>query len=694
MMRARRGSALILVLLMTLAVAALAVAAIFMSSSAGLLSRFYDKERLYRLAAEAALETVRGRMIRDTMLVIPDTGFKALASGFQVRDASNAVVPGVSVNVYGSVTGDTTGRQLPYVSLIAQAYDATGVRLVLRMDLRRESFSRYAIFADRFSSSLTFGPGTVHGPVHTNETWRSADAPVFADSVTTRTGFTGAATYRTDTATVSRIQYPADSTYARTIALGDTANLAITSVAAPNGTRIEFVAVDANADGTVQEGEGFLKVFDLSIGDTARLGAQVPDFFAWDSAIIQNQCGVAYWIPTVSRWEFIPVSTHRAAWALSRITPGGVYPATTNGIRNRMRDYSLRAVYEILTLPTARCHPAGSPFLMPAERFSTTAFTLAGTAADSVEWGRSASQRYGGMDTTFTPRVRTCAFVEIASNNSPPISPTCSAGTLTTLGTWRTFSGSAATVSATVRNATEVPYLWPTQSAANTKSRGVVRVTGHSFVSGTVAGNVTLFSSSRITIVDALRYSVDPNDPSIEACRDQLGLVAVADVLVANSPITRLRYATHWSNTTYHLGSEKQFTVQANLMSLQGSVGVADNSHIVGPLFSYKFLPCPLGDASEIARAPGGCFAITGAMVMRDFRPLSAPFTLGPFSFTRTGYRYAGTPDRCQSAARRPPYFPLTKRYTLIRTLELSPSRAASPAQVRALLMALKGRVL
>ena len=41
-LRARKGSALILVLLMTLAVAALAVAAIFMSSSAGLLSRFYD----------------------------------------------------------------------------------------------------------------------------------------------------------------------------------------------------------------------------------------------------------------------------------------------------------------------------------------------------------------------------------------------------------------------------------------------------------------------------------------------------------------------------------------------------------------------------------------------------------------------------------------------------------------------------
>ncbi len=692
-MRARRGSALILVLLMTLAVAALAVAAIFMSSSAGLLSRFYDKERLYRLSAESALEIVRDRMMRDTLLVIPDTGFKSLASGFQARDADGAVIPGAAVNVWGSVTGDTTGRQLPYVTLIAQTYDANGVRLVLRMDLRRESFSRYAILADRFSGALAFGPGTVNGLVHTNETWRNSNAPVYRDSVTAVSGFNGAATYRTDTVTVSRIQYPTDSTYPSTIAFGDSAKLAITAVAAPNGTRIEFVALDADADGTVEEGEGFLKVFDLAIGDTTRLGAHLADNFAWHSAIIQNQCGAAYWIPTASRWEFMPVSTHRSQWVLDRIALGGVYPATTNGTRNSMRRYRAQSVRDVLTLPTARCYPAGSPFLMPAERFTTTAFTLAGTVADSLEWGRSASQRYGGMDTTFTPRTQTCLFAPFDPNSSPPTSGPCSAGTRFVLGTWRTFAGTAATISATVRQASEASFLWPTQSALNTKSRGVVRLTGTAFVSGRVAGNVTLFGSARVVLVDALRYSIDPNDPTVEACRDQLGLVAVADVLVANSPITRVRYATHGSNTTYHLGGEKQFTVQGNLMSLQGSVGVADNSLTTGTLSpsGYSVLPCPLNDTAEIARSPGGCFAITGAMVMRDFRPLHVASFL-PSS--RTGYRYAGTQDRCQSASRRPPFFPLTKRYTVIRTLEISPARAASPTLVRALLMALKGQAL
>jgi hypothetical protein len=50
------------VLLMTLAVAALSVAAIFMTSSAGLLSRFYDKERLYSLAAQSGLEMALSRL--------------------------------------------------------------------------------------------------------------------------------------------------------------------------------------------------------------------------------------------------------------------------------------------------------------------------------------------------------------------------------------------------------------------------------------------------------------------------------------------------------------------------------------------------------------------------------------------------------------------------------------------------------
>ena len=83
-LRNRRGSALILVLLMTLAVAALAIAAIFMTSSAGLLSRFYDRERLFRYAAESALEVQRTRLESDVAPAVPDTGYTLLVSGWRL----------------------------------------------------------------------------------------------------------------------------------------------------------------------------------------------------------------------------------------------------------------------------------------------------------------------------------------------------------------------------------------------------------------------------------------------------------------------------------------------------------------------------------------------------------------------------------------------------------------------------------
>lgn len=66
--RVRRGSALILVLLMTLAIAGLSIAAIFLSSSASLLSASYDRERKFRLAALAAIEMARDSIQRYALV--------------------------------------------------------------------------------------------------------------------------------------------------------------------------------------------------------------------------------------------------------------------------------------------------------------------------------------------------------------------------------------------------------------------------------------------------------------------------------------------------------------------------------------------------------------------------------------------------------------------------------------------------
>src|ERR1700730_13814522 len=103
----RRGSALILVLIMTLSLAGLAISAIYLSSGAGLLTRYYDKERDYRFAAEAALSLGKSRVNRDTALGLPDdTALKIISAG-QLTDAGGVTIPKIRVNLYGAYTGDT-----------------------------------------------------------------------------------------------------------------------------------------------------------------------------------------------------------------------------------------------------------------------------------------------------------------------------------------------------------------------------------------------------------------------------------------------------------------------------------------------------------------------------------------------------------------------------------------------------------
>src|SRR3970282_1347112 len=105
--RPRRGSALILVLIMTLSLAGLAISAIYLSSSAGLLTRYYDRERDYRYAAEAALALGKSRVNKDTGLGLPELG--ALPLG-QRSPAHPVLRPRARLSLRGR--GGTRARQV------------------------------------------------------------------------------------------------------------------------------------------------------------------------------------------------------------------------------------------------------------------------------------------------------------------------------------------------------------------------------------------------------------------------------------------------------------------------------------------------------------------------------------------------------------------------------------------------------
>lgn len=689
---------MILVLLMTLAVAALAVAAIFMSSSAGLLSRFYDREREYRLAAESVLEITRSRLGRSTTVAIPDTGMTQLASGMQLRDADGAVLPRVSANIYAAVTGDTSVTGMPSVSLIAQVYDNNGTRYVRRMDLRRESFSRYNMFVDSFPSGLTFGPGTVTGRVHTNGVWRSgtgvATDQVYRDTVAAVGGFSGVGTYLDTLNGVTRIAYPRDSTYPRMTTLSNAANLTVAPVTGSGsgwvrGTRVVFLAFDANANGTTDVGEGYARVFDLATGaDTSRLRVSIDansfyfSYFAkpWADITVQNQCGASYF--RAGRWQFFPVATHRATWAKNIIqqTGGSNFPSINNPTMGSMDDSTYSSASIILSQSTARCYSAGSPYLMPTERLTNATCQITNTNADVYPYGTAPSGcfpagAYGGQDTTFTPNARTCDI------NGTGF---CNGATSTALGSWRAFGGTPVTgIASSVRQANELPYLWPISKPSNANAAGVMRITGNVFLSGRVRGVLTVMVDGSARIIESLTQVNDPSSPDTQACADQLGLVATGDILVADNGLTRAKRIAGFPPVTSFsrsYGGSRDIQIHGQLMSLTGTIGAENFSTAAISGFSVS---CPDGATANTA---AGCFRLVGGAAMRRYTPLA--------SGSNTGYRWAGLSDRCSVSGQRPPLFPLTSRYSLLRTLEVAPTQANNPTKIRALLMRLKGRVL
>ncbi len=73
-------------------------------------------------------------------------------------------------------------------------------------------------------------------------------------------------------------------------------------------------------------------------------------------------------------------------------------------------------------------------------------------------------------------------------------------------------------------------------------SRRVVSATaGPLYVSGRIAGPVTLRVNGRVVVVDRLTYANNPNTPDGAPCDDRLGLIATGDILVVSGLTSRAR---------------------------------------------------------------------------------------------------------------------------------------------------------
>ncbi len=721
----RRGSALVLVLIMTLSLAGLAISAIYLSSSAGLLTRFYDRERDYRYAAEAALALGKSQVNKNASLGLPEDTAKMILSGASLTDAGGTAIPRIKVNLYGAYTGDTVGRFGQFVTLLSQAYDSGGTRHVRRLDLTAESFSRFAMFTNTFAGGLSYGSGEfVRGRAHSNQGWASSGSPgpTYGDTVSAVNSVSGSATYayspgflQNQTAipfpTVAKLA--ALKTYALNAKLQFTPQTA-SGTAVTQGsmdlsgrqtgsnpvraTRVRFRTVDLNGDGIITEDEGMMEVFDLALGmDTSTMRVDLPKTNAtlYNNVVAMNQCGLLVTIN--NRNEFFPVARFQEAWVRTRVLTGkrvvGGAAYTATDIPASLSDWSSVTKQKanialILGFGTgnSRCFPPGSPYLMLSERYvsgpSCTVTTL--TTVTPYAWGATAagcpaSTQYGGQDTTFTATVTRCAI-----NVYPTTSGLC-AGNQVALGNWKTFGGTQiASVSATLFQAVEMPYLWPLFKPWNLNSKGVVNATtGPVYLSDTLRGNITFYQSDStkdVVFIDDLVYDQNPNNTTA-LCRNFLGIISAGNVLLANNGLNRPRYD---GNNVVRWFGFPDFILHAVTMSLTGTVGIEDgyNYPTTSPGGPATNPVTVCGAAANVTS--GGCINQTGGVIEQYISPT--------YTGSNDGLRENRTVDPCQLTNRRPPFFPQTGRYLDNKYYEIDPVNVDSWTQVKAFYARLRGR--
>ncbi len=729
----RRGSALVLVLIMMLSLAALAASAIYMTGSSGLLSRYHDKERDLAFAVETALELGRSRLRRDTTLALYDTGYKQLLTSQAVYNSSGTALTGLTVNLYAGYTGDTTGVYVPYITLLATVSDAGGIRQARRMDLYAQSYARYSFFADNFPAAASIGAGeNIPGRAHANNRFIAASSgspnPVFSDTVSAAGTISGAGQWSdtvSSTGGTTAIPYPTTTTAlwpsatgmaTRFSALATAGNTSFTPVSGSSwdayywsaslgwvdisgrdcnplctvaaGSRIEFVAFDVDNSGAVDSTEGFFRVFDLQNGaDTIRLATNFPSPHGTGQMVYRyvdiwnTQCGAFYTINGVR--QFFPVAMHSVAWVQALIQTPGTYPAVTAAQATAMGDSSSTAYRNIMQQPTSRCFPFGSPYLMNVERFTNAGACLpryGSFGGTSYTWGSApsctASDQHGGQDTTFTARAFTCQVtfnLHTGECGSTPVE----------LGGWRAYGGTnnlPADLSP-VRQTAERSYLWPMNMTYNPNYRGVIYAGGRLFVSGTIRGRATLYVNGPVSLIDDVMYDQPPADTA-NLCRNNFGLISSDSIMVADNAINRPRiYRTNTvPGDTSMQGGNRDFIFHGTMMTLGGSVSAFNPS---GSTRTTPTFTCPTGSSFTAA---GGCMQTVGGLIMKTYAAPYNSVTAG------SGLRPLRELDPCQMQNRRPPYFPLARtRVRTLRSFEVDARQVNSAALLTAYFNRLRG---
>ncbi len=659
--RTRRGSAIILVMLATVGLAALALSAIFMSSSAVLMTQYYDKERDFRYAAEQALQVGLGQLQADTALHLPDSGYVQFMTNAQLTDAYNQNLPTVRVNLYAGQTGTNTGQFGQFASLVAQAQDSLGnTRYVRRLELEEDNFARFAMFTNQFSSGLCYGSGEfIKGVSMSNQIWQSCTNPTYYDTVSAhltinQIGSPVATFIHGSKPGVAIIPMPTVAKLANLPTYAANANFSFTSVS--RGTRIEFVAINMNpsaGDTTADDAnEGFFRVFNDTAGNTSGEGVQGSGIdraygYYYDSstvnhwAVYNDQCGD--WHTVGGRVMFFPAAVHNQPWFktgvnLGTITQPGVALADT--IHTTMTAANRATIMSHTTPRQSRCYPAGDPHLVAVERSTASGYA----ATDTTK---------GGEDSTFTPVNRSGYWAAWPGSVPPGLTPAATCG-VQSIGNQSNCPPGI--------NTSEETYLFPLYRAYNPNTKGVIYFNGDVAASGLLNGFVTLYSSGSVWFTDDLVYTVNP---TVLVCANELGVIASNNLWIPNNAMNRPENPTTPSNPT----------------GPANSVWMSDNQN-----FYLDGVTMALGTGSgtgsfQVENYGGGALAMTtcsghnaGGGCIDQIGGVIEQFISATWDGVSSGFPENRSVDPCL-LKQSPPYFPVTGRFSPNRYYELDPAQ-------------------
>jgi len=268
-----RGIALVVVLLVVLAVAAIIAGAAMLGSNTTLINKHQARLSVLETVADAGLEEARSRINGDKTQY-PDSGYSVIEAGATVYASDGSVIPNVKRWLYVGPSGVTTGQYGVFGSVVAVAQDPQGNRVVRRGEVFQESFSKYAYYTT-VEGLIYFASGDqIFGPVHSNDVIKIASSgATFFGPVTTAQTISGKSYGTFKQGYQERVPVIPMPTTADLDKLKNQAVIGNTAIAGSNNgnagqarTRIEFVALDLNADGdSTDDDEGFMKVYQSNI---------------------------------------------------------------------------------------------------------------------------------------------------------------------------------------------------------------------------------------------------------------------------------------------------------------------------------------------------------------------------------------------------------------------------------------------